>query len=347
MAKIIYGVSGQGFGHSTRSREVLKYLTNAGHQVLVLTYDQALFFLQKDFDILEIPGVGLSYKNNKLVYWRTIYKNARQLVKQSRHWDKIMKRVNEFEPDLFITDFEPLTAILAKLKNLPLISIDNQHQLTNTKISVTKKYRKDLLADKLVIKSMVWGAKYYLVTTFFPTPLVKKNTFLFPPLLRQEILDLTPTRGDYFLVYQNSDFSHIVSVIKKFKNYRFVVFGTSNVGQDGNIEYKSYDSSDQWLKYLAGCRAVIGTSGLSLITESLQLGKPYLAIPVKRQIEQVINAEYLEKMNYGRFCFQLTHGLLAEFITALPELEDSLGHYDRQDNSLLLAKLSQLIKELV
>jgi uncharacterized protein (TIGR00661 family) len=44
---------------------------------------------------------------------------------------------------------------------------------------------------------------------------------------------------------------------------------------------------------------VIANSGFSLICEALYLGKPYLAIPVRHQFEQVLNAYYVDKMGYG------------------------------------------------
>ena len=105
MAKIIYGVSGQGFGHSTRSREVLQYLVSRGHQVLVFTYGQALFFLDEEFDVFEVPGLELIYKNNKLIYWQTVYQNIYQVAKQSRYWNKVLERFRNFNPDIVITDF--------------------------------------------------------------------------------------------------------------------------------------------------------------------------------------------------------------------------------------------------
>ncbi|MFA4871746.1 MAG: MJ1255/VC2487 family glycosyltransferase [Patescibacteria group bacterium] len=341
MAKIIYGVSGQGFGHSTRSREILRYLVSKGHQVLVFTYGQALFFLQEEFAVYEIPGLGLSYKNNELSYFDTIYKNTLQLARQSKNWKKILNKFRDFNPDLVITDFESLSAVLAKLQRAPLISIDNQHQITNTKIDLPLKYRKDLLADKLVIKSMVWGAKYYLVTTFFKTLVNKKNTFLFPPILRKEILDLKPQKQDYILVYQNSNFDHIVNQLRDI-NQKFVVFGLSKEGVEGNIEFKNYDSH-QWLNYLANCRAIIGTAGLSLITESLHLAKPYLAVPVKKQIEQVINAYYLEKMGYGLSCAEFTKKNYWRFMENLPTYDKNLEKYNKADNSAIFHKLDEII----
>ena len=196
MARIIYGVAGQGFVHTTRSKEIIKHLIDSGHKVLVMTYGQALFFLEKDFEVVEIPGLILSYKNNKLSYWETIFKNAKLLLKETKNWKKISKKFKDFKPDMAITDFEPLTCLLAKQSNIPLLSIDNQHQLTNTKIS-SKGHKKDLLAAQLIIKSVVWGAKRYFVTTFYETPILDKKTFIFPPIVRQEILDLKTEKQDY------------------------------------------------------------------------------------------------------------------------------------------------------
>ena len=56
---------------------------------------------------------------------------------------------------------------------------------------------------------------------------------------------------------------------------------------------------DRPLQDLVGANAVIANAGFSLVSEALHLGKPYLAIPVKRQFEQVLNAYYVDKMNYG------------------------------------------------
>lgn len=344
MAKIIYGVAGQGFGHSTRAKEMIRFLIKSGHEVLVFTYGQALFFLSEEFNTLEVPGLVLCYTDNCLDYGKTVYQNALKIIQQTKNWRKIKKRFTEFDPDLVITDFEPLTAILAKLKKKPLISIDNQHQLTNTVIEVTDKYKKDLLADRLIIKTLVWGAKYYLITSFFETEINKKNTFLFPPILRQEILDLSPSQGDYILVYQNSDFAHLLPILKK-TGKKFVIFGMNVDKVEGQLTYKNY-SNHEWLKYLENCQAVIGTAGLSLMCEALHLQKPYLAIPVKRQIEQIINAQYLQRKSYGLFTYQFTADDFEEFYKRLPEFQKNLAGYNRQDNSAIFIKLDELIKKL-
>ena len=343
MAKIIYGVAGQGFGHSTRSKEVINHLKKQGHKVLVFTYGQGLFFL-KEFQPLEIPGLTLAYQNNRLSYKKTIYRNALHIIKHTKNWHAIRLQFKKFNPDIVITDFEPLTSLLAKMYRRPLISVDNQHQLTNTAIPIPEEHRKDFLADKAVVKFMVWGAKHYIVTTFYKTPVIRKNTYLVPPILRQEILDLRPHQRDYYLVYQNSDFEHLTDELKKIDE-KFVVFGMNIEKQEGNITYKNY-STDEYLKYLEGAKAVIGTAGLSLITECLYLKKPYLAEPVKKQTEQLINARYLKKNDYGNFTYNFTAQDFYDFRDNLPRYEAALAGYDQKDNSEIFNKLDQIIASL-
>lgn len=345
--RIIYGLSGQGFGHSSRSQEVISHLLARGHSVKIFTYGQSLLLLEKKFgqdNIFEIPGLVLSYKKNKLAYRKTVWENAKKITQQARYWKKISQSFADFNPDLAITDFEPLTAILAKTKNKPLISIDNQHQLTNTTISLPKKYLKDLLADKLVIKSMVWGAKYYLITSFFKTPITKTKTSLFAPIIRQEIIDLDVTKGDYILVYQGADFSHLISLLKNTKE-KFVVFGPEAKSAESNIIYKKFDVNE-WLKYLAGAKAVIGTAGLSLICECIYLKKPYLAIPINRQVEQIINGKYLDKLGYGLSTDKLKITDLNEFLSQLPVYEKHLATADSLGNQALFKKLDEILAEL-
>lgn len=344
--RIIYSLSGQGFGHSARSKEIIARLIEQGHKVKIFTYGQSLLLLEKQFgseNIFEIPGLVLEYKKNRLVYWKTAWENAKKISHQARHLKKISKSFSDFQPDIVITDFEPLIANLAKAKRVPLISIDNQHQLTNTKIDLPLKYKKDLLADKLIIKSMVWGAKYYLITTFFKTEVNKKNTFVFPPVIRKEILELQPAKGDYILVYQGADFDHLMPLLKKSKD-KFVVFGPHKVGKEGNIIYKGF-AVQEWLDYLTNAKAVIGTAGLSLMCECIFLKKPYLAVPINRQIEQIINGEYLERMGYGLATNELKSYDLEKFLANLPAYEKNLETADSLGNEALFAKLDEILKK--
>ncbi|MCX6793298.1 MAG: glycosyltransferase [Candidatus Falkowbacteria bacterium] len=346
MARIIYGVSGQGFGHAARSYETLTHLEKQGHKVIVLSYNQGAKFLKKYFKVINIPGFGLNYKNNKVVYWRTVYDNAKTLITESKNWPKILKKVKAFKPDLVITDFEPLSANLAHLERLPLISLDNQHQLTNTKISVPKKYLRDFITDSLVVKSMVWGANYYLITSFFKTKITKPKTFIFPAIVRGPIARLKPSTKDFIFVYQNSSFDSLVNELRKIKKEKFVIYRnvTGNITID-NVTIKDFTHDN--LDDMKNCKAIIGTAGLSLISEALWLKKPYFAIPVAHQVEQTLNAINIKKMGYGDWAEDLTAKNCADFIKNIPKYRKNLNKTKAADSSELYKKLDSIISSLV
>src|SRR6202007_3483817 len=97
--------------------------------------------------------------------------------------------------DMVITDYEPITCHVGHKLRLPVIAIDNQHLLTDTEITYPREYRQEAGAAKLVTRLMTPHADAYLVISFFTARIKKKNTFLFPPLLRRGILACPPTPG--------------------------------------------------------------------------------------------------------------------------------------------------------
>jgi uncharacterized protein (TIGR00661 family) len=102
---------------------------------------------------------------------------------------------------------------------------------------------------------------------------------------------------------------------------------------------------DGFLKDLTTCKAVIANAGFSLVSEALHLGKPYLAVPVKRQFEQVLNAYYVDKLNYGAYWDELNKERIESFLYNLDAFRAALANYPRAGNAALLAKLDELIAE--
>src|SRR5262249_41548361 len=142
--------------------------------------------------------------NNRVRYKRTLAKNLISAPKGARSLRRLLQLAKEWRIELVITDFEPLSCQVAHRRGLPLIAIDNQHCLTNTKIGYPNEYRRDAAAAKLVTRLMTPRANAYLVTSFFPAPVRDRKTFLFPPILRREVLDANPVPGEHILVYVTS-----------------------------------------------------------------------------------------------------------------------------------------------
>lgn len=341
MANILYGVNGEGAGHSTRAKEVLTHLVEKGHKVHVASFDRGLQNLKRDFDVTEIYGFRFAYVNNRVRYKRTLAKNLITVPQAAKSLTRLKHLVDDEGIDLVITDFEPLTCHIGHKRHLPVISIDNQHCLTNAVVSYPSEYRRDAAAAKIVTKLMTPRARAYLVISFFTAPIRKRNTFLFPPLLRQEILAATPTEGDHVLVYVTSPAPALAKLLGSVRA-RFIAYGFGRDGMQGNITFKK-PSLEGFFHDLVTARAIIANSGFSLVTEALHLRKPYLAVPVSHQFEQIFNAYWLQQSGYGTWWDQLNRERVESFLFNLPHYREALDDYPRQGNQALFAKLDSLI----
>src|SRR5579864_1518519 len=183
MANILYGVNGEGAGHSTRAKEVLSHLVGQGHVVHVASFDRGLRNLSPHFDVTEIYGFRFAYVNNRVRYRRTIAKNLITVPQAARSLSHLKELVEKWNTDLVITDFEPMSCHVGHRKKLPVISIDNQHCLTTTAFVLPHRHRRDAAAAKIATRLMTPHAQAYLVTSFFPVHAKKSNTFVVPLIL--------------------------------------------------------------------------------------------------------------------------------------------------------------------
>lgn len=341
MANILYGVNGEGSGHSTRAKEVIAHLKERGHTVRIVSFDRGLRNLSESYEVTEIFGFRFAYVNNRMRYRRTLAKNLFRAPKAASSVARLMRHVDEWEIDVVITDFEPLSCHVGRRKRLPVISIDNQHCLTNCAVTLPRHYRRDAAAAKLVTRLMTPRADAYLVTSFFPARITKRNTFLFPPILRREVLATQPTAGDYLLVYVTSPSPELVKLLQQVRA-QFIAYGFGIEGQQSNILFKK-PQMEGFLTDLAGCKGIVANAGFSLVSEALYLGKPYLAVPVRNQFEQIFNAYYLDKTGYGAWWRDLNKERVESFLFNWPHFAENLAAYPHEGNTALLKKVDELI----
>lgn len=344
MANILYGVNGEGSGHSTRAKEVISHLQERGHKVHIVSFDRGLRNLHESFTVTEIFGLSLAYVNNRVRYKRTLARNLIKAPRAVRSLKALSHLVDENKIELVITDFEPLSCHVAHRHHLPVIAIDNQHTITNASVSLPRGFKRDVAATKLVTRMMTPHADAYLALSFFPAPVRKRNTFLFPPILRQEVLSTTSRTGDYVLVYVTSPAKELGALLKRVR-CKFIAYGFGIEGKQGNIVFKK-PSMDGFLRDLADAKAVIANAGFSLVSEALHLGKPYLAIPVKNQFEQTFNAYHVDKSGYGAWWDDPGKEQIESFLFNLPFYSDNLHSYPRTGNGAILAKVDELVTTL-
>ncbi|WP_455204482.1 MJ1255/VC2487 family glycosyltransferase [Kaarinaea lacus] len=344
MAKIVYGVSGEGSGHSSRAREMLTHLLAQGHEVKVASYDRGYRNLRKDFDVTEITGLTIVSEDNRVSPIRTLLRNLKGIpegLKSFRHTRRAL--FNAFQPDCVITDFEPSTAYLANYYDIPLITIDNQHRMRYMDYECPDEFRKDALITEAVIRAMVPRPTVSLITTFHFGELLNRRSFLFPPILRQSIFNLQPSQGEHILVYLTSGFDSMLEQLPHFSREKFLVYGYNRDSVEGNLQFRPF-SQDGFLRDLASTKAVVATAGFTLLTESLYLAKPYLALPMQGQFEQVLNAIMLAKSGYGQCAFAPDKNIVAAFLYHLPDYQSALASYPREANVEIKSFLDELLE---
>ena len=343
--KILYGLAGEGFGHSSRAREIIPYLQKKGHEVKVLTYGQALKVLKKDgFDVFKVYGMHLIFDKNKLNYKETLKEGLTNFLSNAKKAKKIYSLMKE-NFDLCITDMEPLVSMLSKWYSLPLLSIDNQHRLVNLKLKIPEKYQQDYLLAKHITNLFASRADYYIITNFGKAIVkkeYKKNTFLVPPIVRKSIRELKRQKNNFILVYLTKKNYEITNILKQIDEH-FVVYGFDIEKKEKNLVF--HKTGDNFLNDLSKCKAIIATSGFTLISESLYLKKPYFAIPLKGQFVQVFNALILKDSGFGDYSEDVSKEELVLFLKNTKKYEKSLKRY-KFDYNLLFKTLDLVLNKI-
>lgn len=343
MAKIVYGVSGEGSGHSSRARVMLEHLVQLGHEVKVVSYDRGYRNLRNDFDVFETEGLHIASSDNRVSKVKTFTDNLQRLPQGSKKLRALRKDIFQtFSPDCVITDFEPMCAYLAHYYDLPLITIDNQHRIRYMTYPCPARMQAERRMTVSVIRAMVPRPDISLVTTFYYGEARNDRTLFFPPILRREILELQPTSADHILVYLTSGFESFIRILKSFSRETFLVYGYERHEQVGNMVFKPY-SRDGFLEDFAACKAVMATAGFTLMTEAFYLRKPYLALPMRGQFEQELNAHWLAKLNFGINLRRIRSEAVGNFLYQLPDFKVYLNDYRAVDNSAIKDKLGELL----
>lgn len=345
MAHIVYGVSGEGSGHSSRAQVIAAHLEHRGHHVSIVSYDRGYRNLRDRFEVFETEGLHISSCENQVSKRRTIMDNLQRLPQGRRKLNEIKARLFREDPPMVVfTDFEPMTAYLANYYDLPLVTVDNQHRLRYMAYACPSDFKSDQILTENIIRAMVPRPDVSLVTTFYFGETKNDRTFLFPPILRDEVLGLKATETDHILVYLTSGFESFLEQLRGFPRERFIVYGCGETREEGNLVFKS-PARDGFLQDLAACKAVMATAGFTLITEALHLHKPYLALPMRGQFEQEINAVFLAQLGYGLNLRRVTSEAIGDFLYHLPEYKRRLSDYVATGNAAILEMIDRLLAE--
>ncbi len=299
MARILFGVMGDAFGHVSRALAVAQEMPQ--HEFLFLGGGRVLDLEKMGYQVEEVPMPSTYYSKNRVDVVATLRNAIRVLFGRSRTIEAVVKIVKDFNPDLILTDYEYFSPIVARQLGIPCISVDHQHFLTKCVYSSLKGQALGRLMFTLPLRYMFSKADHYLITAFFQLPLANPATSdLFPPILRRDVKEVVPIEGDHVLVYQTSPtFRRLLPVLEQMPNH-YIIYGFGELPSLKNLVFKA-PSSRGFVEDLASCRYAITNGGHNVISEALFFGKPVFSFPIHLAYEQFFNAHMLMELEYGDY----------------------------------------------
>lgn len=344
---VFYCVCGEGMGHAIRTGVIVDRIKDK-YDVYIFSSDRAYDYLNSKFDnVYEIGGFNTVYINNKVNNLKTLSDALKRNPTNIKvGYENLYKKARQLHPDVIVTDFEIYATMLSKIRGIPLISLDNIHMITQTKIDYPKHHYVEMLKAKGVIKTYVVKPKVHILTSFFyPKVRAKKNAVIYPPIIREDILKLEPRDGDHVIVYQTSRESEkLVSKLKTLEDERFIVYGFNKNETDGNLTYKEFNE-DEFYDDLASSKAVICNGGFTFISEAIHLKKPIYSVPAIGNFEQTLNGFYVQKLGYGEYHEVMSASKVKAFLTKLPKYQERLAKVKKTNNDGIVRELIYRIEK--
>lgn len=328
MARIIYALTSQGRGHSSRVTAMAEALEARGHELLFVAGGGAGQLLRdQGREVVDVPVLRHLMHNNEIRLWTSLASMSWQSLTTLGVARQLAPRFVAFGADLLISDFESYSIRAAQKIGLPLMCFNHQQVLTHTRYEVPRRYAWDAWVARLVVNTaMPRRPEHVLISSFFYPPLRDERTAtLVAPILRKAVREVEVTTGEHVLVYHN-DPTGLVGLLEamagnpeqRFVAYNFEVPADAATRMP-NVEFKTPEVSG-FLADLASAKAVVCTAGFTLLSEALYLGKPLLVMPNGGIFEQTLNALYLER-----------DGLGEAVLHRIPDAEDLRGFLDRHE----------------
>ncbi len=351
MARIFYGIMGDARGHMSRSLSVVQHMN--GHEFAFAGGAVVLELAALGYQVTELPILATLHGNGRVDARATIVNALSILTGRSRIVDTLARRIQEFDPDLIVTDYEYFTPLAARRLGRGCVSLDHQHVLTHCAFETPPGQKLSRLITRTLVKRLYCNAHRYLISSFFSPPVRDpETTEVLPPILRREIKEHLPSQGGHVVVYVSgmpatmtaSSGSDSLLDILRGRQRNFLIYGLGERPQEENLIFRPR-STHGFLADLASCAYVITNGGHNLICEALYYGKPLLCFPIPMLYEQYVNAVFVKRCGFGEFCLGVE-----DLPSRLQRLEQDLEGYRNRaagqavwGNDLVAARLESLL----
>jgi uncharacterized protein (TIGR00661 family) len=302
MARVLYGVMGNTYGHVARTLAIVTRLPE--HEFHFIGGGRVPELLGKAYPVLKVPVKRTIHKNGRVSVPATAVQLLRCLFQSRSVRRQILDLIQRWQPDLAICDREIFLPPAARAAGLECISLDHSHVLPACNYPVPPAQRISWSLAHLEDSLFFNFTRHNLIVSFFHPELKSgKRQFneLLPPVLRPEVRQFQPTPGNHILIYQtNPTFTPLLAAVRQLARPA-IIYGFRNThATEGNLIFKPFHPQTI-LANLASCAYAVVNGGHNLICEALAYHKPLLCFPIAGQFEQFLNAWQVREMGFGDF----------------------------------------------
>ncbi|MES2330563.1 MAG: glycosyltransferase family protein [Bacteroidota bacterium] len=282
--KILYSIQATGNGHIARAAELVPYLSRYGKVDIFLSGSNSS--LETHLPVkYKSKGLSLFYGNSGgLDYWKMLKAfSPLRIIQEARALP-----VEKY--DIVLNDFESITSLACKFKNVPFIHFG--HQASFSSPHTPRPAKKDL-AGEFILKH--YAASRHSIGLHFK----KYDDFIYSPVIKEKVLQSDPVDSGHITVYLSHYSDAVVEkALSAVKDVPFHVFSKSKkqVERKGNIVFTPV-SNEGFTQSMVSSHGVITGAGFETPAETLYLGKKLICLPILGQYEQLCNAEGLKEFN--------------------------------------------------
>lgn len=356
MRRILFSICGVGFGHATRTWDIIQNLRGKKGVVFRATsYSSGSKYLrEKNVNFTEIPGIKWSENAYGFSLSETIFKNIVGLPRLTRSYTKLKETIARFNPNIILSDSDPLAYIAAVLKK-----VEKNYVLTHLPLLTRENHLHSRIFQEnrrgfFYLKFLDWFLSKHcdkvITPVIHPYDVDEENYFQTHLIVRkkpeeldsvEKIKEKKELERDFYLVPipgapvgKRVLFKMIQYFKRNFPEENFIVTNFPSITEKkelGNLILFPYVKN--FLAYLKAAKGIITLAGYSTITESLVYGTPVLAIP-EYQIEHLIIASLLERDGYGKAIFpwekerELRDRKIKEFFHSVEDMEQRIRRHD-------------------
>jgi uncharacterized protein (TIGR00661 family) len=327
--RFLFLIQGEGRGHLTQALSFAALLKKEQHELVGVVVGKSPrrqvpeFFLQKigtTVTSVESPNFETDGLEKKILLGKTIRKNLGKLPTYWTSLQKIHALVQELQPEVIVNFYEPLAGLYNLLfaPKIAFWAIGHQYLEKHPEFTFAPNRGLEKFLFRLHTRLTALGASERLALSFLPNK-DSNGVHVVPPLLRQEVKELTVSQEDFFLTYMvNPGYAEeVLTFARNNPEVHIKAFWDKKGAAENEYPLPNlsfHQVNDQkFLVAMAACKGLLCTAGFESVCEAMYLGKPVVMVPIAGQYEQACNALDGEQSGAGKkadfFDFELLTSL--------------------------------------